>query len=74
MSKKITKDMTLWDIVNQNPEAAEVMLKKGLHCIGCGVAKFETLEQGALAHGLSEKEVEEMVEEINQKINAKKEK
>src|SRR6185312_5314986 len=39
-------------LVAQLPIAAEVLGKFGLHCAGCGVNKYETIEAGAKAHGL----------------------
>ena len=62
---KFTKKDTIIDILNQNPLAHDIMIKKGLHCIGCGGAAFESLEDGARAHGLDEKEIDQMVEQIN---------
>ena len=61
----ITKDMLLGDIVSKYPEATEAMLKHGLHCMGCHVSFYETLEQGALVHGMSPKEVDKMLAEMN---------
>lgn len=49
---KITKDMTLGEIMQDYPEAIDVMLNYGLHCVGCHVAFTETIEQGAEAHGI----------------------
>lgn len=70
---KVTKDMTLGDIIKKYPETVEVMLKRGLHCVGCHVAAWETLEQGAKAHGMSEKEIESMLSEMNNLVkNIKK--
>jgi hybrid cluster-associated redox disulfide protein len=34
------------------PIAADVLQAFGLGCSGCGVSKYETIEQGAAAHGL----------------------
>ena len=65
MKAKITKEMMLGEIINKNPKFAEIMMKHGLHCIGCGVSAFESLEQGAMAHGLGEKEIKEIVDEKN---------
>jgi hybrid cluster-associated redox disulfide protein len=48
----ITKDMTLGDAITRFPGAGEVMFKHGLHCIGCHISAFETIEQGAAAHGI----------------------
>jgi hybrid cluster-associated redox disulfide protein len=39
-------------LVAQLPIAAQVMEAFGLGCSGCGVSRSETIEQGALAHGL----------------------
>ncbi|UCD07950.1 MAG: DUF1858 domain-containing protein [Candidatus Aenigmatarchaeota archaeon] len=65
--------MTLGDIIKKYPETVEVMLKRGLHCVGCHVAAWETLEQGAKAHGMSEKEIESMLSEMNNLVkNIKK--
>ena len=63
--RMVTRDMTLGEIITEFPEAVEVMLKNGLHCVGCHVAAYETLEQGAKAHGMSDKDIEKMLEEMN---------
>jgi hybrid cluster-associated redox disulfide protein len=63
---KITRDMTLGDIVKRYPETVEVMLKHGMHCVGCHVAAWETLEQGARSHGIPDKDIESMLKEMNE--------
>ncbi len=62
---KITKDMTLGEVVTKYPKAAEVMLKQGLHCVGCHVAAYETVEQGAIAHGFDKKQIKKMLDDMN---------
>lgn len=74
VSGKITKDMTLGEIVAEHPEVVEIMLKNGLHCAGCHMAAYETLEQGAKAHGMSEKDLEKMLDEMNNIVKNIKEK
>ena len=69
--EKVTKNMTFNEILQKNPESVMVLLEKGMHCIGCGMAGFETLEQGALAHGL---DPDELVKELNGNEGTKKEK
>ena len=69
MAGKITKDMKLGDIVTRFPETAHIMMKYGLHCVGCHVAAWETLEQGARAHGMSGKDMESMLKEMNDVAN-----
>jgi len=72
MHGKISKEMTLGEVVGTFPDSVPVMLSYGLHCIGCHVAAFETIEQGARAHGMSDKGIEKMLAEMNKAINGKK--
>ena len=65
MGNKITKNMTLGETVEKYPSSAEVLMRYGLHCIGCHVATWETLEQGAMAHGMDRKKLENMLNELN---------
>jgi len=63
---KIIKTMLIGDLVDKYPKAAEkLVFDYGLHCVGCGAAGMETLEEGAGAHGMSEKEIEKMVAKLN---------
>jgi hybrid cluster-associated redox disulfide protein len=61
----VTKDITFGDLLQNKPEAAEILAAYGLHCIGCHIAVFETIEQGAKAHGLSDEQVDELITKIN---------
>ncbi|MBL7054625.1 DUF1858 domain-containing protein [Candidatus Woesearchaeota archaeon] len=62
---KITKDMTIGEVITKFPKTAEVLMGKGIHCIGCHVAVEETLEQGLKAHGKDGKEVDKIIAEMN---------
>ena len=48
----IAADTNIRALVNDLPIAQDVLSIFGLHCAGCGVNKYETIEQGARAHGL----------------------
>lgn len=61
---KINKKMSFAEILEKKPEAASVLMEKGMHCCGCPMAMQETLEQGACAHGL---DADEIVKELNSK-------
>ncbi len=63
--KKITKKIWFNELIEKYPEAVEVLMESGMHCIGCPMAMEESLEQGAEAHGL---DVDELVEKINKKL------
>lgn len=61
----ITKDMIIMDVVNRNPKCIKVFFEHGLFCVGCGVAYRETVEQGALAHGI---DVGELMTKLNEAV------
>jgi len=65
---KVTKDTNLADLITKFPEAAEVLLDYGLHCVGCVASHFDTVEAGARIHGYSDEEIVEMVNRINEVI------
>lgn len=68
---KITKDITIGDLISKHPESAFILMEAGLHCVGCHVAANETLEQGCLAHGLEEKQINEILKKINRLVEKK---
>src|SRR5215469_2085794 len=49
---EIAPNTNIKELVAQLPIAAEVMQAFGLGCSGCSVSTYETIEQGAAAHGL----------------------
>ncbi|HLD49365.1 MAG TPA: DUF1858 domain-containing protein [archaeon] len=69
VSQKITKSMTIGDVATKHPEAVEIMIKYGLHCVGCHVAFWETIEQGAKGHGMSDKQLKAMLSDMNKALN-----
>jgi hybrid cluster-associated redox disulfide protein len=58
----ITKEMSFSEAIRTNPNAGEVFHKYGMGCVGCVAAVFETIEQGAHAHGI---DVEALVKDLN---------
>lgn len=62
--KKIDKNMTMAEIVAENPEAANKLTEMGIFCGGCPMAQFETIENGAMVHGI---DIDEIIEELNEK-------
>ena len=55
---KITKKTKISEAINGKPEAIEILFEAGLTCVGCPMAQQETLEEGCLAHGMGENEIE----------------
>ena len=58
----ITKEMPIGDVVQKYPETIPVFLQHGLMCFGCAIARFEDIEQGAVAHGI---DVDTLVQDLN---------
>ena len=67
----ITREMTLGELVQRFPEAAMLLAEKGLHCIGCHMSGMETVEQGCRAHGMSEEDIDKLVEDMNARARDK---
>ena len=59
---KITLDMTIEEVVRKYPQTVPVFFKHGLACVGCHVARFENIQQGAMAHGII---AEKLLEDLN---------
>jgi hybrid cluster-associated redox disulfide protein len=70
-SEKITKDSNLAEVIYKYPKTVEVLIDYGLYCAGCFASVYDTIEAGAKVHGLSDKEIEEMVERVNKAIKFK---
>jgi len=58
----ITKDMSFGEVLQRFPQTMPVFGKYGMHCIGCSMSAFETIEQGALAHRI---DVKKFVDDLN---------
>lgn len=67
-SGPITGDMMLGEAIEKYPDTAKVMFKHGLHCIGCHVSAYETIEQGAMAHGI---DVGKLLDDMNKALAKK---
>ena len=65
----ITKELLLGDIIRKHPETVETMLSHGMHCVGCHVATWESLEQASKAHGI---DTEKLLKDLNNTIKGGK--
>jgi hybrid cluster-associated redox disulfide protein len=64
--KAITRDMAIGEVVNRYPSTINVFFKHGLGCVGCAVARFENIQQGAMAHGI---DVDALINDLNQAVS-----
>ena len=56
------------EAVQKYPQILEVFQQYGLGCVGCMAAHFETIGQGAGAHGI---DVDALIADLNECIAAK---
>ncbi len=59
---KITKDILIGELLQLNPMMSAILMRVGMHCIGCPSSQGETLEEAAQVHGLN---VDLLVAQLN---------
>lgn len=62
MAARISKEITIGELLRMNPEVAPILMEIGMHCLGCPSAQAETLGEAAMVHGL---DADLLVEKIN---------
>lgn len=68
--QKITKNTLILEIAERYPQLVEILVEKyGLHCLGCSLSAVESLEEGGMGHGMSKKEIEKMIVELNKEVS-----
>ncbi len=70
MSKKISKEMHIQEIIRQHPETISVFKNHELDCANCQIAEFEEISHGAKVHHI---DPDRLVEELNAVIQKKEE-
>jgi len=58
----VNKDMLIREVLQENENAAEILMSFGLGCIGCPSAQMETLEEAAAVHGVN---VDNIIDALN---------
>ena len=62
----ITKDVLVDELVETIPSSVTFLREKGLVCIQCGEAVWGTLNELAKSKGFTDKDIAEIVEQLNQ--------
>jgi len=68
VAEKITRESTIGEVVQKYPSVVETLLSFGVHCVGCQVAYYETIEQGLTAHGFGSEDIDKAVKKLNEAI------
>ena len=64
-SNIISENSLVGDIVREHPEAADVLYRAGMHCVGCHAAVDESLADACAVHAVDPKEI---IKAINERI------
>ena len=60
--KKFKKTDLIYDVIENHPNAEEILTSFGFHCIYCPAAQMETLEEACMVH---EVDIEELLKALN---------
>ena len=63
----ITKQTTIEQIISSSPETVKFFNDLQMSCGSCFAVKFDTLENGALMHGM---DVNDLIKRLNQFISS----
>lgn len=64
---QISKDMLIGDLIQMNETIAPMLMRAGMHCLGCPASQGESLAEAAMVHGI---DADLLVEKINAFLNA----
>ena len=66
-ANKITKEMTIAEVVEKYPKAALILMGFGLHCAGCPGAQSETIGEMAANYQM---DLDEFLKNLNKAIRS----
>ncbi|MBQ0000530.1 MAG: DUF1858 domain-containing protein [Clostridiales bacterium] len=49
---KITKDMLIGELLERDTMMAAILMRSGMHCVGCPSSQGESLAEACMVHGL----------------------
>lgn len=71
----ITKESLIGEVIAKHHEKViPIFVEFGFHCMGCMMARSESIEDGARAHGFTDKQIDELVKQLNKATGMKAEK
>ncbi|HOC24610.1 MAG TPA: DUF1858 domain-containing protein [bacterium] len=66
----INRDTLIEDLVREHPEMVRLLMDKGVRCLACGEPVWGTIAGAAAEKGFNDARIDELVQEINQRIGA----
>ena len=65
---QISKDMLIGELIQMHELIAPMLMRAGMHCLGCPSSQMESLEEACMVHGIP---VEKLVSVINEYLAQK---
>ena len=59
---KVSKDMLIGQLLQIDANIAPILMRAGMHCLGCPSSQMESLDEAAMVHGL---DADVLVNQIN---------
>lgn len=59
---RINETMSVYEILNLNPDLAQIFIRHGMNCLGCPGASMESLKEAAHGHGV---DLQKLVSDLN---------
>lgn len=50
--KQINKNMRIGELLYVDEIIAPILIRQGMHCLGCPASQMETLEEACMVHGI----------------------
>jgi hybrid cluster-associated redox disulfide protein len=63
---RIDATMNVLEIIALHPEASDILAAYGLHCHNCAFSTMDSLEDGARSHGLTDDDIDNMVQDLTE--------
>lgn len=60
---QISKDMMIGELVQMHELIPQMLMRAGMHCLGCPSAQGESLEEACMVHGI---DCDDLVAKMNE--------
>ena len=60
---QISKDMLIGELLQKSDLIAPILMRAGMHCLGCPSSQMESLEEACMVHGI---DCDDLVTGINE--------
>ena len=65
---QISKDMLIGQLIQVDESIPPILMRAGMHCLGCPASQGESLEEACMVHGV---DADELVKKINDFLASK---